>query len=130
MKSNQPAKVLLVEDDDALLLFFTRALRRAGHQVEVALRGDEGLALALSGQFDVLVLDWHLPGLDGYTVLSAIRAAKTPLPVLMLTGYGDASYRDEAMAAGADAFLEKPCGLEDLVASVEALLQPAIACAA
>jgi two-component system OmpR family response regulator len=129
MNTNQPATVLLVEDDDALALFFTRALRRAGHHVEVALRGDEGLRLALSGRFDVMVLDWHLPGLDGHTVLSAIRAAKIPVNVLMLTGYGD-THRDSALTAGADAFLEKPCGLEELVAAVDAFLKPQIACAA
>lgn len=122
MNTDQPMKLLLVEDDDALLLFFSRALRRAGYEVETCLRGDEGLRLALTGRFDLLVLDWRLPGLDGYQVLTAIRAARIPLTVLMLTGYGD-EHRDKAIGAGADAFVEKPCGLEDLVAVVANLAQ-------
>lgn len=129
MNTIQPLNLLLVEDDDALLLFFSRALRRAGHRVEACLRGDDGLQLALSGRYDLLVLDWRLPGIDGHAVLSAVRAAGVPLRVLMLTGYGE-SHREAAMKAGADAFLEKPCGLEELVAAVEPFARPAIACAA
>lgn len=129
MNASQPLQLLLVEDDDDLLLFFCRALRRAGHQVETCLRGDEGLRLALSGRFHLLVLDWHLPGIDGYAVLSGVRAAGVPLRVLMLTGYGE-SHREAAMSAGADAFLEKPCGLEDLVAAVAQFAKPDVAYAA
>jgi DNA-binding response OmpR family regulator len=129
MNATQPLRLLLVEDDDDLLLFFCRALRRAGHEVESSLRGDTGLELALSGRFDLLVLDWHLPGLDGYTVLHAVRASGLPLRVLMLTGYGQ-SHREAALAAGADAFLEKPCGLEDLVAAVAQFAKPDVAYAA
>jgi DNA-binding response OmpR family regulator len=67
-----------------------------------------------------MLLDWHLPGLDGHAVLSAMRAEGIPLRVLMLTGYGD-THREAAMAAGANAFVEKPCGLEELVAAVAAV---------
>lgn len=129
MNNFQPLNLLLVEDDEALLLFFSRALRRAGHAVETCARGDDGLQLALSGRFQLLVLDWRLPGLDGHAVLSAVRAGGVPLRVLMLTGYGD-THREAAMAAGADAFLEKPCGLEDLVAAVAPFAKPPAACAA
>jgi len=120
MTSSKPLRILIVEDDDALLHFFSRALRRAGHVVESSTRGDEGLRLALEGGFDLLVLDWRLPGMDGHAVLAALRSAGSVLRVLMLTGYGE-SHRMAAMAAGADAFLEKPCGLEELVAAADAL---------
>lgn len=129
MNTAQPLNLLLVEDDDALLLFFTRALRRAGYHVETCRRGDEGLEMALSGRFDLLLLDWHLPGLDGHAVLSRIRAAGTALHVLMLTGYGD-THREAALQAGADAFLEKPCGLEELVGAVAKFTKPSVAAAA
>jgi len=129
MNTIQPLRLLLVEDDDDLLVFFCRALRREGHQVESTRRGDEGLQLALSGRFDLLVLDWHLPGIDGFAVLAGVRAADLPLRVLMLTGHAE-SCREKAMAAGADAFLEKPCGLEDLVAAVAQFAKPDVAYAA
>lgn len=129
MSDSNSLNILLVEDDDALLLFFSRALRRAGHSVETCARGDDGLNLALSGRFDLLVLDWRLPGLDGHAVLSGVRAAGRSLPVLMLTGYGD-THREFAMAAGANAFIEKPCGLEELVAAAEKFPKQTVPCAA
>ena len=129
MKSMQNLHILLVEDDEALLGFYSRALCRAGHIVETCTRGDDGLRLALAGNYDVLVLDWHLPGLNGCDLLRQVRAAHYPVSVLMLTGSDD-SHRSIAYAAGTDGFLEKPCGLADLVRAVETCVRPTVARAA
>ena len=115
-----PLRVLLVEDDAMLAAFLIRALGRAGHHVESRTRGDEGLRAALGGAFDVLVLDWRLPVLDGLEVVRALRLAGSELRVRMLSGNGDFR-RQEALDAGADEFLNKPCGLEEFTAAVAAL---------
>lgn len=113
-------RILLVEDDSVLAAFLVRALRRAGHTVETLTRGDHALRVALAHGCDLLVLDWQLPGLDGLAVVRALRLAGNPLPVLILSGKGDFR-RDEALAAGADDFLSKPCGLDELTQAVAAL---------
>jgi two-component system, OmpR family, copper resistance phosphate regulon response regulator CusR len=117
MNPMKPLHILLVEDDPTLNLFFVRALRRAGHTIETHTRGDHGLQAAITGDFDVAVLDCRLPGLDGFDVIAGIRAVKPEQRVLLLTGAGDIGKR-EALAAGADAFLPKPCGLDELLSSV------------
>jgi DNA-binding response OmpR family regulator len=113
----KPLHILLVEDDPTLNLFFVRALKRAGHTIETHTRGDYGLHAALTGEFDIAVLDWRMPGMDGLDVIAGIRAAKPEQKVLLLSGAGDLGRR-EAIAAGADAFLSKPCGLDELLSSV------------
>ena len=127
--ATSPLRILLAEDDESLQHFFSRALRRAGHSVEARLRGDDAVRALHASEFDVLVLDWRMPGLNGGEVLRAMRMAKVPTRVLVLTGNGEAG-RAEAMAAGADDFLEKPCGLHELTAAVAALAQSPTAVAA
>jgi DNA-binding response OmpR family regulator len=113
-------RVLLIEDDPNLSTFYSRALRRAGHDVTVQNRGDEGLLVVQKLKFDAIVLDWFLPGLDGISLLKEMRGIGMETPVLMLSGSGDLG-REEALAAGADGFLGKPCGLEELADGVSAL---------
>jgi two-component system, OmpR family, copper resistance phosphate regulon response regulator CusR len=130
MNPTRTLHILLVEDDPTLNLFFVRALRRAGHTIETHTRGDDGLRAALACEYDVAVLDWRMPGLNGFDVIAGIRAAKPDQRVLLLSGAGDIG-RKEAIAAGADAFLGKPCGLDELIRSVAdcARVEPAT-CAA
>jgi DNA-binding response OmpR family regulator len=106
-------RVLLIEDDPSLCTFYSRALGRAGYEVILEHRGDDGLRLALTLPFDIIVLDWYLPGMDGISVLKELREQGSDLPVLVLSGSGDLG-REEAIASGADAFLGKPCGLQEL----------------
>lgn len=120
MNNARPTRVLVIEDDPILSKFFLRSMIRAGFEVEAAERGDDGLATALKGGFDVVVLDCHLPGLPGIAVVGELRRAKCGVRILMLSGSGD-FVRREALTAGADSFLGKPCGLDELISAVAAL---------
>jgi DNA-binding response OmpR family regulator len=107
-------KILLVEDDPTLGLFYSRALRRAGYTVESALRGDDGLHRAINEEFDLVILDWCLPGMDGVELMTKLRAQRPNIRVLMLSGAGD-EIRSAVLAVGADGFLAKPCDLMALI---------------
>ncbi len=113
-------RVLLIEDDPSLCTFFSRALKRAGYDVTIEHRGDLGLQSAQNFPPDLLVIDCFLPGLNGVRVLRELREQGFEAPILMLSGSTDL-VRDEALEAGANAFLAKPCGLEDLTNCVAML---------
>lgn len=113
-------RVLLIEDDPSLSMFYSRALVRAGYTVSTETRGDTGLEKALSHTHDALVVDWYLPGLDGISMLKKLRASGFNRPILMLSGSGEDA-KEVALEAGANAFLAKPCGLEDLTNCVAML---------
>jgi DNA-binding response OmpR family regulator len=110
-------RILLIEDDSSLSFFLVRALRRAGYEVVTEYRGDTGLQRALTDRFDLIILDWYLPGSTGLEVLKALRANMIDTRTMMLSGSGD-DIRDEALQAGIDSFLAKPCGLDTLIEAV------------
>jgi two-component system response regulator MprA len=118
-----PARVVVVDDDEALRNAIRRALRLEGY--EVALAGDGGEALAqLAGlRADLVVLDVLMPGLDGITVCRRLREGGDQTPVLMLTARDAVSDRVTGLDAGADDYLTKPFALEELLARVRALLR-------
>src|SRR5215213_1957403 len=88
-----PVRILVVEDDVKLMRVLERGLRLEGHDVRTATTGDAGLALALTGEFDTVVLDLMLPGLDGFEICRSLRAAEVTTPVLMLTALGGVTDR-------------------------------------
>lgn len=105
--------VLLIEDDPSLGVFYTRALKRAGYEVTIERRGDDGLRNALLHPYDLLILDCYLPGMDGIAILRELRAQGSEVPALVVSGVNE-SVRQAALEAGASAFLMKPCGLDEL----------------
>lgn len=113
-------KVLLVEDDPSVRGAVERALRAAGHDVELAIAGDRALALATADPFDAIVLDRGLPGLDGLEVCRRLRTAGNAVPILMLTARAAVSERVEGLDAGADDYLVKPFALDELLARLRA----------
>jgi len=113
--------VLLVEDDPALGRVVRRGLEAQHHVVELAARGDGGLDLALGGGFDVIILDWMLPGLSGIEVLRRLRVEGSTVPVLMLTARDAIPDRVEGLMTGADDYLVKPFDLAELQARVVVL---------
>jgi len=114
-------KLLFVEDDEDLAAYLAREVAARGHDARFALDGREGLALATGEKFDVVVLDRMLPGLDGLSVVSAMRKSNVATPVLVLTNLSGVGERVEGLEAGADDYLAKPFALEELLARLAAL---------
>lgn len=114
-------KILIVEDDAQVSDFVSKGLRESGHLVEVAANGRDGLFLATEERFDVVVLDRMLPGLDGLTILKALRSSGKTTPVLILSTLDQVNDKVEGLRSGADDYLAKPFSFVELLARVEAL---------
>ncbi len=115
--------VLLAEDDEAIAAPLSRALGREGYEVTVEHSGPVALERALSGDYDLLILDLGLPGMDGLEVCRQIRADRSELAVLMLTARTDEVDFVVGLDAGADDYVGKPFRLAELMARVRALLR-------
>ena len=98
-----------------------RGLREAGHMVDVARAGRDGLFKAAAEQFDAIILDRMLPEVDGLKILQTIRATGDDTPVLILSALGDVDERIKGLRAGGDDYLPKPFALSELIARVEVL---------
>ncbi len=114
-------KILLVEDDRDAGAFVKRALTEAGHAVDLAHDGRDGLMLAVGETYDVMVFDRMLPVVDGLTILRTLRASNIATPVLILTAIGGIDDRVEGFEAGGDDYLVKPFAMAELLARVQAL---------
>ena len=113
-------RVLVVEDHPKLADYLRKGLTENGYVVDVAADGIDGRHLAVNGEYDIVVLDVMLPGLDGFAVLKAIRAAKD-VAVLMLTARDQVEDRVRGLEAGADDYLVKPFAFDELLARLTAL---------
>lgn len=114
-------KVLVVEDDEKTRSYVLGGLRGAGHGVDSAENGVDGLAMALATPYDAIILDRMLPGVDGLTVLKALRAEDVQTPVLFLTAVAGVDDRVEGLEAGADDYLVKPFAFSELAARLAAI---------
>ena len=117
-------KLLLIEDELKLAEYLRKGLGEEGFVVDVAHDGVDGLHRALEGEYDVIVLDRMLPGIDGLGVLAALRS-KRHTPVLMLTALGRVEDRVSGLQGGADDYLSKPFAFSELVARLQALVRRA-----
>ncbi len=115
-------RILVVEDEPKLGDYLHKGLTESGFTVDVARTGIDGRALALQGDYDAMVLDVMLPGIDGFAVLEAVRKAKS-MPVLMLTARDEVADRVRGLQGGADDYLSKPFAFSELLARVQALLR-------
>jgi DNA-binding response OmpR family regulator len=114
-------RVLVVEDEEKLARMLARGLGEEGHQVDVVTTGNAALEQGQSVPYDVVVLDWALPDLDGVSVLREWRARGLRMPVLFLTARGTTGEKVTGLRAGADDYLTKPFSFDELVARIEAL---------
>ncbi len=114
-------KILLVEDDRRAADYLAKGLSDLGHSVEHAYDGETGLALAMNGGFDAIVLDRMLPKLDGLEIVRRLRASGAAVPVLILSALDEVDERIQGLRAGGDDYLTKPYHLEELTARLEAL---------
>jgi len=115
-------RILVVEDDRDVAGFVVRGLREAGHVVEHADNGRDGLFMAASEAFDAVILDRLLPGgIDGLRLLETLRGQQNTVPVLFLSALADVDERVRGLKAGGDDYLTKPFAFSELLARVEAL---------
>ena len=121
-----PARVLIVEDEDALTTLLRYNLEAEGYEVDAVTRGDDAEIRLRESVPDLVLLDWMLPGLSGIELCRRIRArAETErLPVIMLTARGEETERVRGLATGADDYVVKPFSVPELVARVRALAAP------
>ncbi len=114
-------RILVVEDDANVSAFVAKGLREAGHVVDLADNGKDGLFLATTEAYDALVLDRMLPQVDGLAVLRTLRGSGNATPVLLLSALGEVDDRVQGLRAGGDDYLTKPFAFVELLARIEAL---------
>lgn len=112
------ASILIADDEARISGFIDKGLRAAGYATSVATTGPQALDLALSGEFDLLVLDVNLPGMDGFAVLENLRGSGSTMPVIMLTARVEISDTVAGLEGGADDYLGKPFRFDELVARI------------
>jgi two-component system copper resistance phosphate regulon response regulator CusR len=114
-------RLLVIEDEVKLAQYLHKGLSESGHVVDVAHDGIDGRRLATGGEYDVVLLDLMLPGIDGFGVLAAMRADGKRTPVLMLTARDKVEDRVRGLEQGADDYLVKPFAFSELLARIGAL---------
>ncbi len=116
-------KVLVIEDDREAAAYLVKGLGESGYVVDHAPDGREGLFLATSASYDALIVDRMLPGMDGLSVIGALRLAEVRTPALILSALGAVDDRVKGLRAGGDDYLVKPFAFSELLARLEALLR-------
>src|SRR5205814_5810809 len=114
-------RLLIIEDDRDAADYLVKAFREVGHVADLAVDGEEGLAHALDGQYDVLIVDRMLPKLDGLAVIGTLRGKGIETPALILSALGQVDDRVKGLRAGGDDYLPKPYSFAELLARLEVL---------
>ena len=114
-------RILLVEDEKNLSAAVCRLLQQERFVVDPVYTGPDGLDCALSGNYDAIILDVMLPGMDGFAILDRLRAERIKTPVMMLTARGDVQDRIRGLEGGADYYLPKPFQMQELIACLRAI---------
>lgn len=118
-------RILLIEDDARTAEYLLKGLRESGHVLDHAADGEDGLHLALTGRYEVIVADRLLPKRDGLSVIRMLRADQNLTPVLVLSALGEVDDRIEGLRAGGDDYLVKPFAFGELLARLEVLTRRA-----
>ena len=114
-------RLLIVEDDRDAADYLVKAFREVGHIADAAKDGEDGLAMALDGAYDVLIVDRMLPRLDGLAMIGTLRSKSIETPALILSALGQVDDRVKGLRAGGDDYLPKPYSFSELLARVEVL---------
>jgi DNA-binding response OmpR family regulator len=123
--SKVAVSILIIEDEELLLAFIRRGLRAEGYAADGARDGETGLARALAGGYKLVILDLLIPGMDGLSVLKALRLTRPGLPVLILSARDDLPTKLLGFELGANDYVTKPFSFDELLARVRALLRHA-----
>ena len=116
-------RILIIEDDMETASYIKKGLEEAGHVVDHANEGKDGLLLATTEEYDVLVVDRMLPHMDGLTIVKTIRASDINTPALILSALGEVDDRVQGLKSGGDDYLTKPFAFSELMARLEALVR-------
>ena len=116
-------KLLIVEDEDKTAEYLSKGLSEAGFVVDHTDNGLEGYHLAVTGEYDLVILDVMLPGISWWDIVRMLRSAKKGVPVLLLTALGSIEHRVKGLELGADDYLVKPFAFAELLARVRTLLR-------
>jgi len=116
-------RILVIEDDATVADYIVSGLRESGHTVDHADDGREGLMMATTEEYDAIVADRMLPGVDGLTIVRTLRASENHTPILVLSALGEVDDRVKGLKAGADDYLAKPFAFSELLARLDALLR-------
>ena len=114
-------RILIIEDEPEVLSYLAKGMREAGHTADTTASGKEGLFLATTENYDVLIVDRMLPELDGLTMIKTIRGAGNTTPALILSALGEVDDRVKGLRSGGDDYLVKPFAFAELLARVEIL---------
>jgi two-component system OmpR family response regulator len=114
-------RILVIEDDRDAADYLVKAFREVGHVTDAATDGEDGLAMALDGEYDVLIVDRMLPKIDGLVVIGTLRDKGIDTPALILSALGQVDDRVKGLRAGGDDYLPKPYSFSELLARVEVL---------
>ncbi len=117
------AKILVVEDDVDLAMTVTDGLTAERHTVECFNNGLDGHEALKGSEFDVVILDWDLPGMNGIDILKKYRGRGGNTPVIMLTGKGEVAEKEQGLDSGADDYITKPFSLKELAARIRSVLR-------
>jgi two-component system OmpR family response regulator len=116
-------RILVIEDDTTVADYIGKGLSELGYTVDLARDGKEGLFLATSEAYDVMIIDRMLPNIDGLTIVKTLRASNKMVPVLFLSALGEVDDRVSGLEAGGDDYLTKPFAFSELKARIEALIR-------
>ena len=122
-QANGKKRILIVEDDESISLGLRMNLEAEGYDVQVAVDGEDGLALATSGGVDLVILDVMLPRVNGFEVVRQLRSKQSTVPVIMLSARGAEMDKVMGLELGAEDYITKPFGLAELLARVKAVLR-------
>jgi two-component system OmpR family response regulator len=116
-------RVLVIEDDRDVATYLVNGLKENDNVVDHAADGKEGLMMAASESYDVMIVDRMLPGMDGLSIIKAVRATGNQTPILILSALGDVDDRVEGLRGGGDDYLTKPFSYTELLARLDALVR-------
>ncbi len=114
-------RILCIEDDQELLEYINKGLSEVGHVVDIAKNGNDGVFLSTTEQYDVILVDRMLPGVDGLTIIKTLRGTGDITPILIFSALGEVDDRVKGLRAGGDDYLVKPFAFSELLARIEAL---------
>ena len=114
-------RILVIEDDQEVASYISKGMKEAGHTIDTADNGKNGLFLATTEDYDAMIVDRMLPELDGLTIIKTIRGAGNNTPALILSALGEVDDRVKGLRSGGDDYLVKPFAFAELLARIEVL---------